>query len=73
VFPHHRQTVERVVEHFRSDREVAAILLVGSIAHGFAEERSDVDIALVASPASTASFRPGTGIRPKRLRVGTTI
>jgi hypothetical protein len=49
VFPHHRQTVERVIEHFRSDREVAAILLVGSIAHGFAEERSDVDIALVVS------------------------
>jgi predicted nucleotidyltransferase len=49
VYPHHAQTIARVVQHFRSDPQVAAILLVGSIAHGFAEERSDVDIALVVS------------------------
>jgi hypothetical protein len=49
VFPHHAQTIERTLDHFRSDREVIAVLLVGSIAHGFAEERSDVDIALVVS------------------------
>jgi predicted nucleotidyltransferase len=49
MYPHHAQTIERVAEHFRADPEVFAILLVGSIAHGFAEERSDVDIALVVS------------------------
>jgi hypothetical protein len=49
MFPHHARTIERVLERFAGESEVAAILLVGSIAHGFAEERSDVDIALVVS------------------------
>jgi hypothetical protein len=51
VYPHHARTIERVLERFAAESEVAAILLVGSIAHGFAEERSDVDIALVVSDA----------------------
>jgi predicted nucleotidyltransferase len=47
--PHHAATIERVVKRFSSDAGVSAILLVGSIAHGFEGERSDVDIALVVA------------------------
>ena len=49
MFPHHAKTLERTVEHFRREPGVAAVLLVGSIAHGFAQESSDVDIAVVIS------------------------
>lgn len=49
MYPHHAATIERVIERFGSESDVIAILLVGSIAHGFAGERSDVDIALVVS------------------------
>jgi predicted nucleotidyltransferase len=49
MFPHHARTLERTVEHFRREPGVAAVLLVGSIAHGFAQESSDVDIAIVVS------------------------
>jgi predicted nucleotidyltransferase len=49
MHPHHAATIERVVERFSNDTGVLAILLVGSIAHGFESERSDVDIALLVS------------------------
>ena len=49
MFPHHVETLKRTVEHFQHEPGVAAVLLVGSIAHGFAQESSDVDIALVIS------------------------
>jgi hypothetical protein len=45
------QSIERVTQHFREQPGVEALLLVGSIAHGFATERSDVDIAIVVSDA----------------------
>src|SRR5436190_2012736 len=47
--PHHAETIEKAIEHFGRQPQIAAILLVGSLAHGFAEERSDVDLALIVS------------------------
>lgn len=46
---HHDQTIERVRAHFSAQSEVKALLLVGSLAHGFASEGSDVDIAILVS------------------------
>ena len=49
MYPHHEQTVAKVVEHFRDDAEVEALLLGGSVAHGFARPDSDVDVMFVIS------------------------
>lgn len=46
---HHRATIDNVVTELESDPEVLALLLTGSLAHGFATDGSDVDIALVVS------------------------
>ncbi|MEY2935506.1 MAG: hypothetical protein RL033_6255 [Pseudomonadota bacterium] len=46
-FAHHAETLARVRTHFAAQPEVSAVLLGGSIAHGFASAQSDVDIAIV--------------------------
>ncbi len=47
LFPHHAETLQRVRDHFLAQPEVSAVLLGGSIAHGFASAESDVDIMIV--------------------------
>lgn len=49
MFPHHVETIEKVTEHFKNDPQVEALLLTGSISHGFESEGSDVDIAIIIS------------------------
>jgi hypothetical protein len=49
MFPHHAQTLTRLTAAFQEDPTVLAVLLGGSIAHGFARPDSDVDISLVVS------------------------
>ncbi len=46
---HHTDSIARVVEHFSGQDDVLALLLTGSLAHGFARPASDVDIAIVVS------------------------
>lgn len=45
--PHHRATVDNMVRELEADPAILALLLTGSLAHGFATDDSDVDIALV--------------------------
>src|SRR5688572_17788720 len=54
---HHDETIERVRAHFGAQPEVLALLLVGSLAHGFANEGSDVDIAILVSDEEYARRR----------------
>jgi len=49
MFSHHKTTIDRVTAAFEVQPNVEAVLLGGSIAHGFAEESSDVDIMIVVS------------------------
>src|SRR5215216_7699719 len=49
MFEHHEAAIARVVEKFSVDPSILAILLGGSIAHGFETATSDVDIMLVVS------------------------
>jgi len=49
MFPHHTQSIQNVTEYFQRDGEVLALLLGGSIAHGFETATSDVDIMIVVS------------------------
>jgi predicted nucleotidyltransferase len=51
MYPHHRQTIQNVTEYFQRDPEVLALLLSGSIAHGFETAHSDVDILIFVSEA----------------------
>jgi hypothetical protein len=60
VHPHHQAAIERVTASLRGDPEVLALLLGGSIAHGFERAESDVDLLLVVSDAD----------REARLREG---
>ena len=49
MYPHHTQSIQNVTEYFQRDPEVVALLLAGSIAHGFETPTSDVDILIVVS------------------------
>ncbi len=47
MYPHHRQTLDNITSHLAKADETLGILLVGSIAHGFEQPGSDVDIMVV--------------------------
>ena len=49
MYPHHTESIQRVTEYFQHDPEVTALLLGGSIAHGFETPTSDVDIMIFVS------------------------
>ena len=48
---YHTQSIQNVREYFQKDSEVLALLLGGSIAHGFETPSSDVDILILVSEA----------------------
>jgi predicted nucleotidyltransferase len=60
MHPHHIQSIQNVKEHFERDPQVLALLLSGSIAHGFESETSDVDI-LIFLPEEEYQKRLQTG------------
>src|SRR5574339_175094 len=49
MYPHHIQSIQNVTEYFQRDPEVLALLLAGSIAHGYETPVSDVDILILVS------------------------
>jgi predicted nucleotidyltransferase len=49
MYSHHSQSIQNVKEYFERDPEVQALLLSGSIAHGFQSPSSDVDIMIFVS------------------------
>jgi predicted nucleotidyltransferase len=49
MHPHHLESIQRVTEYFQRDPEVLALLLGGSIAHGFETPSSDIDILIFVS------------------------
>ncbi|MGZ9235888.1 MAG: nucleotidyltransferase domain-containing protein [Anaerolineales bacterium] len=49
MHPHHTQSIQNVKEYFQRDPEVLALLLSGSIAHGFESITSDVDLMIFVS------------------------
>lgn len=49
MYPHHTQSIQNVTDHFQRDPEVLALLLGGSIAHGFETVTSDVDVMIIVS------------------------
>lgn len=49
MYSHHTDSIQRVTDYFQRDPEVLALLLGGSIAHGFEIPSSDVDIMIFVS------------------------
>jgi len=49
VFPHQQMAIDYITNKFFLDDQADALLISGSIAHGFNDERSDVDINIVIS------------------------
>jgi hypothetical protein len=49
MYPHHAETIQNLKQHFESQPQVLALLLSGSIAHGFESEDSDVDILIIVT------------------------
>jgi hypothetical protein len=47
TYPHHEASIHKLVEDFRTLPEVEALILGGSIAHGFAAPGSDIDVMIV--------------------------
>lgn len=49
TYAHHEASIRKMVEYFRTVPGTNAVLLGGSIAHGFARPTSDIDIIIVVS------------------------
>ena len=49
--PHHAASIDNLVEALAPDRTIRALILAGSIAHGFARPESDIDVVIVVSAA----------------------
>ena len=60
MHPHHARAIEAVTATLRRDPALRALLLGGSIAHGFERPDSDVDLLIVVDDAEyTARMREG--------------
>jgi len=55
MHPHHADTIRNVTAHFERDATVQALILGGSIAHGFEAASSDVDVLIVLSDTDHAA------------------
>ncbi len=49
IYPHQQKAIDYITNKFSSEPQVDALLLSGSIAHGFNDEKSDIDIHIVVS------------------------
>lgn len=49
VHRHHEQTIQNIPASLQQDARVLALILGGSIAHGFERPESDVDVLIVLS------------------------
>jgi hypothetical protein len=60
--PHHRRAIERLVSALEPDQANRALLLAGSLAHGYARPDSDVDVLLVRDHMSPAQGEHERGL-----------
>jgi hypothetical protein len=49
IYKHHQDTINNVIDKLRVREDILALIIGGSIAHGFAKETSDVDIMMLIS------------------------
>ncbi|MDP9353668.1 MAG: nucleotidyltransferase domain-containing protein [Chloroflexota bacterium] len=53
----HRLIVERITQRYRSDPDVLALIVIGSVARGEAHERSDVDVLVILTDEAYARYQ----------------
>ncbi len=51
MFEHHRQAIDNLINYFKDDKEVLAVVLGGSVAKGCERADSDIDAMVVVSDA----------------------
>jgi predicted nucleotidyltransferase len=56
---HHADSIDNLVQEFRHNPKILALLLGGSLAHGFARPDSDIDVSIIVSAEEMAAFRQG--------------
>src|SRR5690554_2007865 len=49
ILKHHQQTIDNLAGHFKGQADIRAVIVGGSVAHGFATKDSDLDIFLLIS------------------------
>jgi predicted nucleotidyltransferase len=49
MYEHHKKAIETITNKLESRSEVLGVILGGSVAHGFANEKSDIDLMIVLS------------------------
>ena len=49
MFAHHEESIKNITEKFKRDKNVLALLISGSTAHGFQDAGSDIDVMIVVS------------------------
>jgi len=49
IYPHQQKAIDYITDRFLRDPQVDALLISGSIAHGYNDANSDVDLNIVAS------------------------
>lgn len=57
LLPHHAETIANLTAQMAADPAVLGLVLGGSIAHGFANAESDVDVTIVVSSEDLAGRR----------------
>lgn len=51
MFPHHEISIKQVTEFYQNDPDIQALILGGSLAHGYAESSSDIDVMCIVEDA----------------------
>ena len=49
LLPHHRKSLARAVARLKANLNVLAVILAGSLAHGYARRGSDIDLVIIVS------------------------
>ena len=49
IYSHQQKAIDYITNKFETDSQVHALIISGSIAHGFNDEKSDVDINIIVS------------------------
>ncbi len=55
--PHHERSIANMVRELEPDRSIEALILGGSLAHGFAGPEADIDVTLLVSGGEMARRR----------------
>ena len=47
--PHHKESIEKLIESIKQDERFLALIIGGSVAKGMEREESDIDVVLIAT------------------------